>query len=304
MALNSVINNRIPNVAKQLCTHGNYQTCIIGKWHLGEGPEHEPTGFDHFSVIPNRGEYWDPHFINKGQKPQDMRRERGYITGIITDKSIDFMKIRDKSRPFFLMTHYKAPHRACECHPKHKDLYKDKIRIPDTFTDDYKNRAKAAAVVKMRVADDLTYFDLGLAQPEGGIDDAWYKLFDQLWSLSHRKVPHPEDVTKLILRDLNDGTIFTFKTQEELAEFKFQIYMQRYLRTIQSVNDNVGRMLDWLDEEGIAENSVVVYTSGQGFFLSEHGWSRVSFSLPDNTTRQWLGRHSPPRRIRLIREMS
>lgn len=237
MTLNSVINNRGPNVAKQLRAHANYQTAMFGKWHLGEGPTHQPSGFDDWSVIPNQGEYWDPHLINPDEK--EMKRVPGYVTDIITDKCIQFMENRDKDRPFFLMCHHKAPHRGWEFHPRHKHLYNDKITIPDTFTDDYKERAKAAAVVKMRVADDLTYFDLGLAQPQGG-RDVGAKLFDQVWSFPQRKVPHPEDVTKMVLRDSDDGTEFRFQTPEELAEFKFQRYMQRYLRTIQCIDDNVG----------------------------------------------------------------
>lgn len=294
MTLNSTINNRIPNVAKHLRAHGNYQTAMFGKWHLGEGPGHEPTGFDQFSVLPNQGEYWDPHFINKGE--QGMKRVFGYATDIITDKSLDFMKARDKSRPFFVMTHHKAPHRSWEFHPKHKDLYKDKIKIPDTFTDDYKNRAKAAANVKMRVADDLTYFDLGLVQPQGGRDVVGAKLFDTIWNFPHRKVPQPEDVSQVILRDSDDGTVFTFKTREELAEFKFQRYMQRYLRTIQSIDDNVGRILNWLEEEGIAEDTVVVYTSDQGFFLGEHGWCDKRFMYEESFQMPFLVRY--PREIR------
>ena len=299
MTLNSTINNRIPNVAKHLRAHGNYQTAIIGKWHLGEGPSHEPAGFDHFSVIPSQGEYWDPHFITKTESegvPAYMKRWPGYVTDIITDKSIDFMKNRDKSRPFFLMVHHKAPHRAWEYHPRHEHLYKDRIALPDTFTDDYKNRAKAAAAAKMRVADDLTYFDLGLAQPQGGRDAVGPKLFDTAWNLNMRKVPNPEDVTKLVLRDSQDGTVFTFRTRDELAEFKFQRYMQRYLRTIQCVDDGVGRTLDWLEREGIADDTVVVYTSDQGFFLGEHGWCDKRYMYEESFQMPFLIRY--PREIR------
>ncbi|KAJ5107343.1 hypothetical protein N7456_004018 [Penicillium angulare] len=266
MTLDSKINKYIPNVAKHLRT-GGYQTAMVGKWHLGEGKAHEPTGFDYWEIVPGQGEYFDPEFIG----PDGTHREAGYATDIITDKSLDWIKSRDQSKPFFLMCHHKAPHRSWECDPKHKHLYKDPVRLPDTFTDDYKNRAKAAAVAKMRVAEDMTYLDLGLAQPEGPSSVVGEKLFNSWWN-NDRKVPDPEDVTSLKLIDKDDGTVFTFKTRKELAEFKFQRYMQRYLRTIQSIDDNVGRMLQYLDEEGLAENTIVIYTSDQGFFLGEHGW--------------------------------
>ncbi|KAL4771844.1 alkaline-phosphatase-like protein [Aspergillus nidulans var. acristatus] len=291
MTLNSEINNRLPNIAKQLRT-GGYQTAMVGKWHLGEGKDHEPTGFDYWSVVPGQGEYFDPQFIG----PNGMAREAGYATDIITDKSLNWIKVRDKDRPFFVMCHHKAPHRSWEHDPKHRHLYTDPIHLPDTFSDDYKNRAKAATVAKMRVAEDLTYGDLGLVQPEGGAALVGPKMIDSWW-FNDRKVPAPgpEDVKKLRLMAKEDGRVFTFDTPRELAEFKFQRYMQRYLRTIQSIDDNVGRMLDFLDEEGLTENTVVVYTSDQGFFLGEHGWFDKRFMYEESFQMPFLIRY--PREI-------
>ncbi|KAL2817206.1 alkaline-phosphatase-like protein [Aspergillus granulosus] len=293
MTLDSKINKHLPNVAKQLRA-GGYQTAMVGKWHLGEGKDHEPTGFDYWSVVPGQGEYHDPQFITG---PDGVTvREPGYATDIITDKSLDWVKSRDKDRPFFLMCHHKAPHRSWECDPKHRHLYLEPVRLPDTFTDEYKNRARAAKVAKMRVAEDLTYGDLGLAQPEGGSALVGEKMIDAWW-WNDRKVPAPgpEDVTKLRLIDKEDGTVFTFKTTQELAEFKFQRYMQRYLRTIQSIDDNVGRMLDFLDKEGLTENTIVIYTSDQGFFLGEHGWFDKRFMYEESFQMPFLIRY--PREI-------
>ncbi|KAL4938162.1 hypothetical protein BDV06DRAFT_226269 [Aspergillus oleicola] len=256
MTLDSKINKRIPNVAKQLRADG-YQTAMVGKWHLGEGKAHEPTGFDYWSVVPGQGEYFDPQFIG----PDEMAREAGYATDIITDKSLNWIRERDTQKPFFLMCHHKAPHRSWEYDAKHRDLYKDPVRLPDTFSDDYKNRAKAAKVARMRIREDLT----------------------------------PEDVTKLRLMAKEDGTVFTFKTPQDLAEFKFQRYMQRYLRTIQSIDDNVGHMLDFLDAEGLAENTIVMYTSDQGFFLGEHGWFDKRFMYEESFQMPFLIRY--PREI-------
>ncbi|KAL4925305.1 sulfatase family protein [Aspergillus undulatus] len=285
MTLASKINKRLPNVAKQLRT-GGYQTAMIGKWHLGEGKDHEPTGFDYWSVVPGQGEYYDPQFIG----PDGMKREAGYATDIITDKSLNWIRARNTERPFFLMCHHKAPHRSWEYDAKHSHLYTDPVRLPDTFSDDYKNRAKAAKVAKMRVAEDLTYGDLGLVQPEGGADLVGAKMIDT-WNWYDRKVPALEDVTKLRLMAKEDGTVFTFKTPQELAEFKFQRYMQRYLRTIQSIDDNVGRMLDFLDAEGLAENTIVIYTSDQGFFLGEHGWFDKRFMYEESFQMPFLIRY-------------
>jgi arylsulfatase A-like enzyme len=136
--------------------------------------------------------------------------------------------------------------------------------------------------------------DLGLAQPDGGSDVVGPKMIDAWW-WHDRKVPAPEDVTKLRLIDKQDGTVFTFKSPEELAEFKFQRYMQRYLRTIQSIDDNVGRTLDFLDAEGLAENTIVIYTSDQGFFLGEHGWFDKRFMYEESFQMPFLIRY--PREI-------
>ncbi|KAJ4287267.1 hypothetical protein N0V90_012665 [Kalmusia sp. IMI 367209] len=275
LTLDSKISTRQPNVAKQLRA-GGYQTAMVGKWHLGEGKAHEPSGFDYWSVVPGQGEYFDPLFI----EPDGMKRVDGYATDIITDKSIEFIKKRDKDRPFFVMCHHKAPHRSWECDPKHKELYKEEIKLPDTFTDDYKNRARAAKVAKMRVAEDLTYHDLGLVQPDGGNEVGEKMIDSETWN--DRKIPAPQDVTKMRLIDKDDGTVYTFQTPSQLAEFKFQRYMQRYLRTIQSIDDNTGRLLSVLDAEGLADNTIVIYTSDQGFFLGEHGWFDKRFMYEES----------------------
>ncbi|KAI9924196.1 hypothetical protein MW887_007146 [Aspergillus wentii] len=275
MTLDSKINKHLPNVAKHLRT-GGYQTAMVGKWHMGEGKAHEPTGFDYWSVVPGQGDYHDPEFI----EADGIKQVEGYVTDIITDKSINFIKERDTSKPFFVMCHHKAPHRSWECDEKHKGLYMDRIQLPDTFTDDYKNRAKAASVAKMRVAEDLTYKDLGLAQPDGGRKQIGERMWD-----GARKIPAPttEDQLKALrLIDNDDGNVFTFSSASELAEFKYQRYMQRYLRTIQSIDDNVGRLLDVLEEEGVAENTIVIYTSDQGFFLGEHGWFDKRFMYEES----------------------
>lgn len=292
MTLNSKINKHLPNVAKHLRTSG-YQTAMVGKWHMGEGRPHEPTGFDYWSVLPGQGSYHDPEFIG----PNGTAEEEGYATDIITNKCMDFIQRRDRDRPFFVMCHHKAPHRSWECHDKHKSLYRDKIQLPDTFTDDYKNRAKAAEVAKIRVAEDMTYHDLGLAQPNGGCR-VGEKMRDT--EFGSRKIPGPkteEEVRALRLIDIDDGTVFTFSSSSELAEFKYQRYMQRYLRTIQSVDDNIGRLLDLLDSEpGLAENTVVIYTSDQGFFLGEHGWFDKRFMYEESFQMPFLIRY--PKEIR------
>jgi arylsulfatase A-like enzyme len=230
-------------------------------------------------VLPGQGEYWDPAFI----EPSGRHVERGYATDIITHKSVEWIesvRARDKDQPFFLMCHHKAPHRSWESHPRHKHLYTDPIRVPETFNDDYRHRAKAASLAKMRVAEDLTYLDLGLVQPEGPAETVGPRLGDGP-AHSDRKVPAPADVRGLELIG-KDGTRFRFETQAQLADFKFQRYMQRYLRTIQAIDDSVGRVLDYLEQQGLADSTMVIYSSDQGFFLGEHGWFDKRFMYEES----------------------
>lgn len=290
MTLDNHINKHMPNVAKHLRS-GGYRTAMVGKWHLGEGEPHEPTGFDYWSVLPGQGDYWDPEFIEmppSGRGAGVEKHESGYVTDIITDKCLDWMtKTQDSGKPFFVMCHHKAPHRSWECDDKHKGLYSDKpIKVPDTYDDDYKNRAKAARVAKMRVAEDLTYQDLGLVQPDGGRSVG--ERVTQESGNAQRKVPTDPSI-KLI--DKDDGTVFTFTSSAELAAFKYQRYMQRYLRVIQSVDDNVGRMLDYLEEKGLSDNTLVIYTSDQGFFLGEHGWFDKRFMYEESFQMPFLVRY-------------
>jgi arylsulfatase A-like enzyme len=123
--LDSNLDNRLPNVAKHLQT-GGYQTAILGEWHLGEGKDHEPTGFDYWSVLPGQGEYFDPFMIEMGVEIE----VSGYVTDVITDKSFNWLEQRDKTKPFFLMCHHKAPHREWEPHPKNRGLYQEDINPP------------------------------------------------------------------------------------------------------------------------------------------------------------------------------
>ncbi|KAL7928388.1 alkaline-phosphatase-like protein [Trichoderma chlorosporum] len=268
LTLNYKINNLLPMVQKHL-KHAGYQTAMIGKWHLGEGPAHEPRGFDFWDVLPGQGLYFDPIFIG----PNGRHMERGYVTDIITDKTLDFMRNRDTTKPFFVMCHHKAPHRSWENHPKHNPLYQEDIKVPESFNDDYKNRAKAAAAAKMRVTEDLRYNDLGLCQPEGGseVGELDEPNFPQR---PDRKIPFPEDVSSMVLIDKLTGENFRFKNQDELRHFKYQRYMKRYCRTVHSVDENVGRILDYVDSLGkeVADNTMIIYTSDQGFFLGDHGW--------------------------------
>lgn len=255
-----------PTVAKYLQAAG-YHTAMIGKWHLGS----DPTGFDYWIVLPGQGLYHDPAFL----EPTGRRVIKGYATDIITDLSIEFLRKRPKDKPFFLMCHHKAPHRPWEPDDKHAKLYEDRdIPEPATLRDDYAGRADAAREAAMTIARDLTRRDLKLTPPAGltGTNR-------QQW-LNHK----PTEVTLEV-----NGQPRTL-TGEELFRWKYQRYIKDYLRCIASVDDNVGRLLDFLDQEGLRDNTVVIYTSDQGFFLGDHGWYDKRFMYEESIQMPFLVR--------------
>ena len=273
------IDNRLPNVAKHLRS-GGYQTAMIGKWHLGQGPAHWPTGFDFWTVLPGQGRYYDPVFYEMGEE----KVEPGYVTDVTTDKSIEWLDNRDKDRPFFLMCHHKAPHRPWDPKPEHRELYRDPIPKPDTFDDDYANRANAAAAARMRIVRDMTYDDLDLVQDEASEGDPAPGM------AKNKMVPFPEDPKGFTLKCRNTGETFTFDSRDELADFKYQRYLRKYLQCVHSVDENVGRLLDYLEKEGLAENTLVVYTSDQGFYLGEHGWYDKRFIYDESFRMPFVAR--------------
>jgi arylsulfatase A-like enzyme len=233
----------------RLLQQGGYHTGMIGKWHLGS----DPVGFDRWEILPGQGAYVNPLlYTATGEKTYTGR----YVTDVTTDLAIDFMKTRPRGKPFFLMVHNKAPHRPWEPDATHRAQFADRwIPEPETFWDTYATRTDALHENLQRVADDLTRRDLKLEPPAGLTGP----------ELTSWLAAKPTEVT--ITRDGKTASL----TGEALVRWKYQRYMKDYLATIQSVDDNVGRLLSFLDASGLAKNTMVIYTSDQGFFLGDHG---------------------------------
>lgn len=255
--------------AKALQATG-YHTGIVGKWHL----QSDPTGFDYWNILVGQGLYQNPVFIEMGER----KKINGYATDVITDLSLEFLKNRPKDKPFFLMTHHKAPHREWTPDAKHAALFADKtIPEPETFNDDYATRSDAARTAIMRVDRDLNRGDLKISPPPGlrGTNlTEWKRGTD-----SELEVVTNGKTNKL------SGTA--------LKKWKYQRYMKDYLACIASVDDNVGRLLDYLDQTGLATNTIVIYTSDQGFFLGDHGWFDKRFMYEESIRMPFLVRYPP-----------
>jgi arylsulfatase A-like enzyme len=245
-----------------------YHTAMIGKWHLGS----DPVGFDHWEILPGQGVYNEPVlYTAEGEKTYTGR----YVTDVITDLGIEFIRQRPKDKPFFLMLHHKAPHREWTPDEKHRRQFAGRtIPEPDTLWDDYETRSDALRENRQRVADDLTRFDLKLAPPPGlapAERAAWLQA-------------KPTEVTLV-----EDGRSRTL-TGRELARWKYQRYLQDYLACVQAVDDNVGRLLDFLRESGLERDTIVVYTSDQGFFLGDHGLYDKRFMYEESLRMPFLVR--------------
>ncbi len=255
----------------KLLQKAGYQTAIIGKWHLVSNP----TGFDYWNILPGQGVYYNPPMIRNGQRMP----HQGYVTDLITEFSLDWLKHRDKSKPFLLMCQHKAPHR--EWDPALRHLGHDKDRnypLPDTFFDDYAGRGKAEHVQDMMVAKTMNNVDLKLTPPRN-LTAEQKKKWDAYYEPRNKA-----------FREAN-------LKGKELVQWKFNRYMHDYLGCIKAVDESVGQLLDYLDQEKLSDNTIVVYCADQGFYLGEHGWfdKRWIFeeSLRTPLVVRWPGKIKP-----------
>ena len=268
---NSVFNGDQPTFPKYLQNAG-YQTAIFGKWHL----ESLPQGFDKWSVLPGQGDYWNPNFI---EMTGDTVQYHGYLTNIITDRSLDWLENeRDPEKPFCLLIHHKAIHRDWLPDTCDLTLYEDKtFELSANFRDNYEGRP-AAEAAEMRIDRDMDLiYDLKMDHPDkdsrlkktyqsfiGRMDSAQRAKFDEFYN------PIIEDFYSKNLKG------------EELAEWKYQRYMRDYAKVVKSLDDNVGRVLKYLEDHDMLKNTLVVYTSDQGFYMGEHGWFDKRFMYEES----------------------
>ncbi|MEH6307815.1 sulfatase [Olivibacter sp. CPCC 100613] len=282
------------NVEQQLFSRllkqADYQTAWVGKWHLGTLPG---DAFDYWNILPGQGHYYNPDFINQAN---DTTRIEGYVTNIITDLATDWLDGRDTDKPFFLVVGEKATHR--EWLPDLEDLGAyDSINfpLPETFYDNYVGRKAAAdqdmTVEKtMRLKEDLKVhidYELNEKDLQKQKEEIKQKFFGNEKLTSEQEQQIDEYLRRGVYRRLTDEQLKKFSTYynkiskefdakklsgKALAEWKYQRYIKDYLSTANALDRNIGKLLAYLDEKGLAENTIVIYGSDQGFYLGEHGW--------------------------------
>ena len=249
----------------KLLQEAGYHTGIVGKWHLTS----TPTGFDYYSIHYGQGEYYNPSFMENGEERVPYE---GYATDLTADNAIKFLQNSDKEKPFCLLMHFKAPHRNWMPAPNKLSMYEDvTFPLPSTFYDNYEGRIAAQmqsmSIAKiMRIGSDLKTY--GEWEPAPNLNRgmtpeqkaAWDKVYDPIIADFAQKRP--------------EGNA--------LAEWKYQRYMRDYLKCISSVDDNVGRVLDYLEQIGELDNTIIIYTSDQGFYLGEHGWFDKRFMYEES----------------------
>lgn len=288
--LNGKIDNRLPFDSTQmtfpvLMQQGGYQTAMVGKWHLHT----LPVGFDFWSILPDQGSYYNPEFIT----PKGQVKKSGYVSDLITDYVLSFLDTRDTTKPFMIMYHHKAPHREWQPALRHLKEYTQRTYpVPASLFDDYAGRGTAAKTAEMNILHHMTFCGDNKLKPE---------VFDRLGlkeinkhdkkayiNYSSRFNAQQLEAWNEIYDSLAADFMMRYPDMDEkaLMEWKYQRYMQDYLACVAGVDENIGRLLDYLDAKGLSENTIVVYTSDQGFYLGEHGWFdkrfmyRESFRTP------------------------
>jgi len=262
-----------------------YETSLIGKWHLVT----QPTGFNHWEILPDQGRYYNPDFVTAAGKT----RVEGYCTDIITDKAIAWLEGgRDKSKPFLMMCQHKAPHRNWSPAPRHLGLFKD-VTFPEpaSLFDNYAGRSETLKLQEMSIARDISWandmkFKGENRFPESftaGANGEYARMTPaqrETWDAAY----DPENAA--FIADVESSKI----AGQDITRWKYQRYVKDYLRTVRAVDENVGRMLDYLDKSGLAKNTLVIYSSDQGFYLGEHGWYDKRWMFEQSLAMPFLAR--------------
>ena len=256
-----------------------YQTAVVGKWHMGC----DPKGFDYYHIYNDQGQYYNPQYRGTDTDGKYIVEE-GYSTDLTTEHALSFIEHRDTNKPFCLLLHHKAPHRNWLANTKYFGMYDNvTFPMPETFYDDYETRGSAVRTQKMSVTKDMRW-EQDFKVPEM-LDTANADSWDSYLSLMNevnRMNPEQRIAWGKYYFPRNRRLLEARLTGKELDEWKYQNYIRDYMSVIKSVDESVGRVLDYLDSHGLTDNTIIVYTSDQGFYMGEHGWFDKRFMYEES----------------------
>lgn len=263
----------------ELLQEAGYQTAVVGKWHMGC----DPKGFDYYHVYNDQGQYWNPQYRGTDTN-NEFVVEEGYSTDLTTDHALSFIEHRDPSKPFCLLLHHKAPHRNWQANLKYLGMYDDvEFPMPENFYDDYATRGSAARTQKMSVTRDMRWEQdfkvpemLDLNNPDS--KDSYNALMGEI----NRMTPEQRSAWGRYYFPRNRRLLEAQLKGKDLDNWKYQVYIRDYMSVIASVDESVGRVLDYLDKNGLTDNTMIVYTSDQGFYMGEHGWFDKRFMYEES----------------------
>lgn len=263
----------------ELLQKAGYQTAVVGKWHMGC----DPKGFDYYHVYNDQGQYWNPQYRGTDTN-NEFVVEEGYSTDLTTDHALSFIEHRDPSKPFCLLLHHKAPHRNWQANLKYLGMYDDvEFPMPENFYDDYATRGSAARTQKMSVTRDMRWEQdfkvpemLDLNNPDS--QDSYNALMGEI----NRMTPEQRSAWGRYYFPRNRRLLEAQLKGKDLDNWKYQVYIRDYMSVIASVDESVGRVLDYLDKNGLTDNTMIVYTSDQGFYMGEHGWFDKRFMYEES----------------------
>ena len=263
----------------ELLQEAGYQTAVVGKWHMGC----DPKGFDYYHVYNDQGQYWNPQYRGTDTN-NEFVVEEGYSTDLTTDHALDFIEHRDPTKPFCLLLHHKAPHRNWQANLKYLGMYDDvEFPMPENFYDDYATRGSAVRTQKMSVTRDMRWEQdfkvpemLDLNNPDS--QDSYNALMGEI----NRMTPEQRSAWGRYYFPRNRRLLEAQLKGKDLDNWKYQVYIRDYMSVIASVDESVGRVLDYLDKNGLTDNTMIVYTSDQGFYMGEHGWFDKRFMYEES----------------------
>lgn len=280
----------------KLLQKAGYQTSVVGKWHL----KTHPAGFDYWNILIGQGDYYNPVMVEKVDQAAsaDTSQHIGYTSDVITGSALETLEKRDKNKPFAMLYHHKAPHRNWMPHPRDFGMFEGKeVPLPATFWDDYATRSAAAAEQDMRVEHMYMSSDMKLFPedfegiPHGTGGNKNFSNPDRYVENSYGRMTEEQKAAwdayyDPIRKDFRENP----RSGKELIEWKYQRYIQDYLMSVKAVDDNIGRVLKYLDDNGLTENTLVIYTSDQGFYLGEHGWYDKRFMYEESLSMPLVAR--------------